>query len=287
MRDFTVLTFNLLSPGHADWPRRRTQIRRGAAPARSGRRRPPGMRANRRPRRRRRSARRGVRAIWHSRRSADGVGAVLGSRHPVRQVREVDLRLTPRVTLPWAAAVLVEIELPAPVGPVLVAHHKPTYEHGYSHERELQAVACAHAVEEQVADRDRPVIVLGDFDDTPDSASLRFWTGRQALQGVSVCYRDAWAATRPTMPGTPSTRATPWSAPARRPSNSAAASTTSSFGAGSTALPWTSSTASGCSTSPRTGSGRSDHFGVLARLGVPDHPPGAWTAVQGGSGSPR
>jgi endonuclease/exonuclease/phosphatase family metal-dependent hydrolase len=118
--------------------------------------------------------------IWHSHRSDDGVGAVLGSRHPIRLVSEIDLRVTPRVTLPWAAAVLVEIELPPPLGRILVAHHKPTYEHGYGLERELQAVACARAIDEHLADHNQPAVVLGDFDDTPDSASLRFWTGRQS-----------------------------------------------------------------------------------------------------------
>jgi hypothetical protein len=36
------------------------------------------------------------------------------------------------------------------------------------------------------------VIVAGDLDADPGSASIRFWTGRQALDGFSVCYRDAW-----------------------------------------------------------------------------------------------
>jgi len=31
--------------------------------------------------------------------------------------------------------------------------------------------------------------------------SIRFWTGRQSLEGVSVCYRDAWASAHPGAPG--------------------------------------------------------------------------------------
>jgi hypothetical protein len=85
--------------------------------------------------------------IWHSRRSDDGVGAVLGSRHPMVPIAEIDLRVTPRVTLPWAAAMLAEVEFPPPLGQVLVAHYKPTYEIGYSLEREIQAVTCARALE--------------------------------------------------------------------------------------------------------------------------------------------
>lgn len=116
-------------------------------------------------------------------------------------MREVDLHLTPRVTLPWAAAVVAEVQLPPPYGLSLFAHHKPTYEIGYARERELQAVACAQFIEESIAARDLHVILLGDLDDSPDSASIRFWTGRQSLHEVSVAYRDAWEATHPGDPG--------------------------------------------------------------------------------------
>jgi len=33
------------------------------------------------------------------------------------------------------------------------------------------------------------------------AASARFWTGRQALGGTSVCYRDAWESAHPGEPG--------------------------------------------------------------------------------------
>jgi endonuclease/exonuclease/phosphatase family metal-dependent hydrolase len=45
------------------------------------------------------------------------------------------------------------------------------------------------------------VIVAGDFDADPDAASIRFWTGRQSLEGTSVCYRDAWESANPHTPG--------------------------------------------------------------------------------------
>ncbi|WP_374111233.1 hypothetical protein [Nocardia sp. JCM 34519.1] len=44
-------------------------------------------------------------------------------------------------------------------------------------------------------------MLAGDFDATPDSAGVRFLTGRQSLANVSVCYRDAWAATHPDAAG--------------------------------------------------------------------------------------
>jgi endonuclease/exonuclease/phosphatase family metal-dependent hydrolase len=44
-------------------------------------------------------------------------------------------------------------------------------------------------------------VLLGDMDAVPDAASIRFLTGRQSLQGMSVCYRDAWATVHPGEPG--------------------------------------------------------------------------------------
>jgi endonuclease/exonuclease/phosphatase family metal-dependent hydrolase len=196
-----VATLNLLSPDHADWERRRTVVRDGLAILR------PDLIALQE-------------TVWgngydqaldvlgpdfhvvrHSGRSADGVGAAFASRWPVGTVREVDLHVTERVDLPWCAAVVAEIEAPSPIGSVLFVHHKPTYEVGYAFERELQAVACAQFVEEQLAGRQLHVVLAGDFDDTPGSASVRYWTGKQSLQRTSIAYRDAWAAIHPDQPG--------------------------------------------------------------------------------------
>jgi hypothetical protein len=38
------------------------------------------------------------------------------------------------------------------------------------------------------------------LDDTPDSPSIRFWTGRQSLDSLSVAYRDAWESIHPAEP---------------------------------------------------------------------------------------
>jgi endonuclease/exonuclease/phosphatase family metal-dependent hydrolase len=197
-----VITFNLLSPDQADWDRRREVIRSGLRKLR------PDVVALQE-------------TVWgdgydqasdllgpdyemarHASRSADGVGAVLASRWPFGNIREVDLHVTERVDdLPWAAAVTAEVLLPEPFGLTLFAHHKPTYQLGYARERELQAVASARFVETQVAGRDLHGVLLGDFDDTPDSASVRFLTGRQSLDQLSVAYRDAWEAAHPGEPG--------------------------------------------------------------------------------------
>src|SRR5689334_19587770 len=203
------MTFNLFSPEHADWARRRPVIRAGIAGWR------PDLIALQ-------EVVRGdgddqvadllgedYHVVHHSRRSANGVGAALAARWPVGRVREIDLRVTDRVDLPWSAAVVAAIDVQPPLGPLLFVHHKPAWQVGYAAERERQAVTCARFVEEQLAGRPRHVVLAGDFDDTPDSASVRFWTGKQSLDGVSVAYRDAWAAVHPDDPGHTFTPANP------------------------------------------------------------------------------
>jgi endonuclease/exonuclease/phosphatase family metal-dependent hydrolase len=191
--DARVLTVNLLSPEHEDWPRRRAVLRAGIAALR------PDLVALQEVVDPADVLDAGYTVVAHSRRSADGVGAVLASRWPVRWSRELDLRVTERVTLPWCAVVAAAVDAPAPLGPLLFVHHKPTYEHGYVRERELQAVAAARFVEElRFAGH---VVLAGDFDDTPDSAAVRFWTGMQSLDGFGVRYEDAWRAVHGDEPG--------------------------------------------------------------------------------------
>jgi len=79
-------------------------------------------------------------------------------------------------------------------------NHLPSYEVDFEHERCLQAVAVARAIDD-FADESSPVILAGDLDADPDAASIRFWTGRQPLDGMSVCYRDAWASAHADEPG--------------------------------------------------------------------------------------
>jgi len=52
-----------------------------------------------------------------------------------------------------------------------------------------------------------PTIIAGDFNATPDAASIRYLTGRQSLGGRSVHYHDAWevAGEVPVSPGTSTT----------------------------------------------------------------------------------
>ncbi len=150
--------------------------------------------------------------VDHPNPSPNGVGACLGSRWPLGQVDTLDLHVSDDADgLPWAGAVAVEVLAPAPLGPLLVVHHKPNWQLNREHVREQQAVVAARWIEQLVRDReDLPVVVLGDFDAGPDAASIRFWTGRQSLNGTSVRYEDAWEAVHPGEPGHTFTPATRW-----------------------------------------------------------------------------
>ena len=142
--------------------------------------------------------------VWHHPgREADGSGNSIASRWPFGEVRDVDLHVTDRVDPRELCARLTvaEVRAPDPVGPLLFVHHKPSFQLAFEHERELQAATTARIVEDLV-DGDRPHVVLaGDFDAAPDTASMRFWRGRQSLGGMSVCYRDAWDDLHPGEPG--------------------------------------------------------------------------------------
>ena len=137
-------------------------------------------------------------------READGSGLSVASRWPLGEVREEALRVTPRVDPGEQAGrvAVAEVLAPEPIGTMLLVHHKPSGWLGFELERELQAAAAARLVEDLVVERGaNHAILAGDFDAAPDSAGVRFWTGRRSLGGLSVCYRDAWEAARPGEPG--------------------------------------------------------------------------------------
>ncbi len=68
--------------------------------------------------------------------------------------------------------------------------------------REQQAPALVRFVDGLPRGRPHlPVVLLGDVDAVPDTASIRFLTGRQGLAGLSVRYEDAWEAVHGDEPG--------------------------------------------------------------------------------------
>lgn len=130
-----------------------------------------------------------------------GQGHSLASRWPLGEVRELDLHLTPRTAGFACGTLAAEVLAPEPLGPLVFAFHNPSWKLDQAHERELQAVAAADFLAELAQSRARHVILAADLDADAESSSARYWTGRQALGGTSVCYRDAWESTHPGEPG--------------------------------------------------------------------------------------
>jgi len=126
---------------------------------------------------------------------AETEGVVVASRWPIRAVDEVDLHVTSRTAGDACTALVTEIEV-AEAGDVLFVNHKPSWQRDFELERELQAAAVARYLEQRVGERNLPVILAGDLDAEPASASVRFLTGRQSLGGTTICYEDAWTTAR-------------------------------------------------------------------------------------------
>lgn len=126
-------------------------------------------------------------------------GASIASRWPLLNVREVDLHVTPRTADFPCTALMADVR--TPVGDVLFVNHLPSWQLEFEYERELQAVATACAIEAALAEHPQHVVVAGDMDADPTASSIRFWTGRHSLSGMSLCDRDAWESRSPGDPG--------------------------------------------------------------------------------------
>ncbi|HZR40511.1 MAG TPA: endonuclease/exonuclease/phosphatase family protein [Ktedonobacteraceae bacterium] len=138
---------------------------------------------------------------WHvahqKGRDPEGMGISIASRWPLREVRELDLHVTPRTGDFPCGTLVAEIFAPDPIGPLLFVNHFPNWQLDFEYERELQAVVAAQVIEERAHQSGLHVVLVGDLDAEPDAASIRFWSGRQSLGGMSVCYRDAWESAHP------------------------------------------------------------------------------------------
>jgi endonuclease/exonuclease/phosphatase family metal-dependent hydrolase len=128
-------------------------------------------------------------------------GASVASRWPILEVHEVDLHLTPRTGDYSCGTVIAELAAPAPLGRLLAVSHGPSWAWWAEAERELQALAVVRRIEELVAGDPAHVVVGGDFNATPDSSSMWFWTGRRSLDGTSTAYRDCWESVHGADPG--------------------------------------------------------------------------------------
>ncbi len=134
-------------------------------------------------------------------RDAEGMGISIASHWPLRTVQELDLHVTPRTGNFPCATLIAEVFAPDPVGPLLFVNHFPNWQVDFEYERELQAALAARVIEEHARKTSLHVVLGGDLDADPDATSIRFWSGRQALGGMSVCYRDTWESMHPQEPG--------------------------------------------------------------------------------------
>ena len=200
---------------------------------------------------------------------ADGQSAAVASRWPLEKVHEVDQRVTARITSA-ATTILAELTAPDPFGPLLFVNHLPCWQLNFEYERELQSVVAARRIEELLADRPAHVIVAGDLTDPPDSASVRFWTGRQSLSGFSVCFRDAWESVHREEAGDTYTPDNPiladWDWPFRRLDYVLVRC--GEHGGPTLQITQCERIFAG----PVNGVWASDHFGVMAELAIPYRP---------------
>jgi endonuclease/exonuclease/phosphatase family metal-dependent hydrolase len=200
-------------------------------------------------------------------RHENGDGAVIATRWPLGERHEVELHLTPRTADFACTALVAEVLVPEPYAPLLFVNHMPNWQLQFERERELQAVAAARFIEELADGFDTHVVVAGDLTADPDAASVRFLTGRQSLEGISVCYRDAWESIHPGERGETYTRANAllpdWDWPSKRLDYVFVR-------CGLHGGPTLEITA--CETifdKPVDGTWASDHFGVVADLELP------------------
>lgn len=131
--------------------------------------------------------------------AADAFGNAVASRWPIHE-RDV-LRLPDAGDAETRAALSVTVGAPAPVGPVsfTCTHLHWKFRHGAV--REKQVVAVCDRV---LARRRRggfPPLLVGDFNAEPDSAEIRYVTGRQSLGERSVAFLDAWQVAGDGGPG--------------------------------------------------------------------------------------
>lgn len=116
-------------------------------------------------------------------------GSAVATRWPHRVAEVIDPRLPDAMDVPWAT---MAVSVPVPdEGELLFISASTSWRLEAESARERQAVALA-----DLDARHRgplPAIIAGDFNATPDAASIRYLTGQQSIGGRGVHYHDAWA----------------------------------------------------------------------------------------------
>jgi len=202
-------------------------------------------------------------------REAGGTGLSIASRWEMGEVWEETLHVAPRGD-PSEIAV-AEILASGPLGTILFVHHNASWQLGFEHERELQAVAASRLVEDLLGKREVGHVVLaGDFNAAPDSASVRFWRGLQSLGETSVCYRDSWESAYPGEPGHTFSPRNPLVAGGEIPLELGRRIDYVMVRCGDHGPTLDVSSCEGIFDEPVKGMWASDHFGVVAELAIPE-----------------
>ena len=128
-------------------------------------------------------------------------GCCIASRWPIELTEILSLDLTEHTRDYPYAALAVRVAAPSPAGSFLFVSAIPSWELNREYERERQVVEIVKMVRRHASASQFPPIIVGDFDATPESGSVRFLTGQQSLEGMSVCFRDAWAEAGDGSPG--------------------------------------------------------------------------------------
>lgn len=115
-------------------------------------------------------------------------GAAIATRWPHQVVELLDPRTPLAPDVPWATLAAV-VKL-GDAGRVLFIGTTAAWRPAAEAARERHAVAISDL--DSRHRQDLPTIIAGDLNAGPDSASIRYLTGRQSLDGRSVCYYDAW-----------------------------------------------------------------------------------------------
>ena len=131
-------------------------------------------------------------------------------------------------------------------------------------------------MEALLGDEHRHVVLAGDFDDPPDAASIRFWTGRQSLDGGSIRYEDAWEAMHPGEPGHTFSPRNPLVRAGEMPLERGRRIDYVMVRCGVHGPTLDVAACALAFDQPVGGVWASDHFGLVADLEVPARAPGSW-----------
>jgi endonuclease/exonuclease/phosphatase family metal-dependent hydrolase len=115
-------------------------------------------------------------------------GNAVASRWPHRVVEVFDARMSDANDVPWCS-LAVTVPLPG-LGDLLFIAAATSWRLGSEAARERQVVALSDL--DARHRQSLPSIIAGDFNATPDAASIRYLAGLQSLGGRSVKYHDAW-----------------------------------------------------------------------------------------------